>query len=66
MPHRTGRNWDNLNRVDRKPDNVLRETANGTPLMCGHVALGQPVAIYPSKRKLYQCPKGCGLQKSKR
>lgn len=61
-----GNNWDKLNRVDRKSDNVLRETASGTPLVCGHVAQGQPVAIYPSKRKLFQCPKGCGLQKSKR
>lgn len=66
MPNRHGRNWANLNRMDRKTDNVLRETANGTPLVCGHVAQGQPVAIYPNRRKLYNCPQGCGLQKAKR
>jgi hypothetical protein len=58
--------WDTLKRMDRKSDNVLRETAGSTELVCGHFAQGQPVAIYPSKRKLYLCPKGCGLQKSKR
>lgn len=58
--------WDTLKRMDRLSDNVLRETAGGTELKCGHVAYSQPVAIYPNKRKLYACPKGCGLQKSKR
>lgn len=47
-------------------DNVLRETADDTLLVCGHYAHGQPVAIYPNRRKLYACPKGCGLQKAKR
>lgn len=49
-----------------RADNVLRETADATPLMCGHEAHGQPVAIYPNRRKLYVCPQGCGLQKGKR
>ena len=66
MATNTGRNWANLNRMSRKADNVLRETANGTSLVCGHTAQGQPVAIYPDRRKLYNCPKGCGLQKAKR
>ena len=58
--------WDTLRRMDRKGDNVLRETAGGTVLTCGHVAKGQPVARYANGRKLFACPKGCGLMKSKR
>lgn len=49
-----------------KQDNVLRETAGTTALVCGHSTRSQPVAIYPSRRKLYDCPEGCGLQKDKR
>jgi hypothetical protein len=31
-------------------------------LKCGHTTQAQPVVIHPSKRKLYRCPDGCGLQ----
>ena len=45
--------------IDPKP-------INGKALVCGHYATTQPIAVFPNKRKLYRCPKGCGLQKSKR
>ena len=62
---RNNPNYDRNKRVGKMGDNVLRETAGGTLLVCGHTARSQPVAIYPSRRKLYACPEGCGLQKDK-
>lgn len=51
---------------EKRKDNVLRETQQGKALLCGHFATSNPVAIYPGGRKLYDCPRGCGLQKAKR
>ena len=62
---RNNPNYDRSRRVSKMADNVLRETADATELVCGHFARSQPIAIYPSQRKLYDCPEGCGLQKDK-
>lgn len=58
--------FDRAKRPERMKDNVLRETAEGTKLECGHYTQGQPVVIYPGHWKRYDCPEGCGLQKGKR
>lgn len=34
-------------------------------LKCGHETHGLPIAVYPGGRKLYRCPDGCGLQRSR-
>lgn len=38
----------------------------GTPLKCGHESHGYALVVHPDTRKnLYGCPKGCGLQRRK-
>jgi hypothetical protein len=51
--------------VGKLKDNVHRQPSEGHKLACGHYAVTNPVVIYPSGRKMYQCPEGCGLQKGR-
>lgn len=46
---------------NRFRNNVLIEEVRKMKLKCGHVAKGYPVAIYPDRRELWRCPRGCGL-----
>lgn len=63
MPGRRPFNYDHEHR--RRGGKTLVESAHKVKLLCGHETTGFPVAIYPSRRELYVCPEGCGLQKSK-
>lgn len=52
--------------VAKLKDNVLRESSGETPLVCGHTTKGQPIATFADGRKMFECPKGCGLVHMKR
>lgn len=57
-------NYNRYRSMSKLTDNVLRENSGKTKLPCGHFASGQPLATTYG-RKLYICPKGCGLQKKR-
>lgn len=57
-------NWER-GYSDRGIGNVARDPSTLTQLACGHTTGLAPVAIYPDRRKLYDCPQGCGLQKGR-
>jgi hypothetical protein len=42
--------------ADKKRNNVASSSPKGRKLMCGHYVTSHPVAIYPSRRELYNCP----------
>ena len=41
---------------DRRRNNVARIEPRTTKLLCGHFVTSHPIAIYPSRRELYDCP----------
>lgn len=51
---------------ERRRNNVVRIEAGKTKLLCGHYASSHPIAIYPSGRKLYNCPECQTLVKAVR
>lgn len=58
-------------RSGTKPSRRERGAGDGrllapVKLACGHEGPAEPVAVFPGGRRMYACPKGCGLQKGTR
>ena len=51
--------------AERRENNVAVIPPDAVTLCCGHTVVAQPVAIYPSRKKLYACPTCGTLQKAK-
>lgn len=51
--------------LTKRQSNEYRDTAPKRLLKCGHETSAQPLAT-TFGRKLYVCPKGCGLKEPKR
>ena len=52
--------------MTKRSNNVATESAKTVKLLCGHTTDEFPIVTYASGRKMYRCPEGCGLIKSKR
>jgi len=57
--------FDRYGKGKKAADNRFTGEGRAVQLACDHLAFDSPVVIFSDGRKMYDCPEGCGLQKTK-